>query len=230
MKKIKIEKTLLVAALALGLAASASAQSTEAMSAAPATAPDSYNGLVGANYAELSFGYLKEEATPDLFHDYQFVYNEPVKASGGVGFDANFTYDYMTGGAWGYHDYRNEALLGATAYLQEGWGKPFVTADVGWALQQSADRVENSYAYALTAGAEFQLTGRLVLTPFLEYEAEPRLRQDNLSVADLPDYVFNYAAKATYRVSQDWSVSLTAELDQHSASDLGLRAGASYHF
>jgi hypothetical protein len=69
-----------------------------------------------------------------------------------------------------------------------------------------------------------------VLTPFLEYEAEPRLRQDNLSVADLPDYVFNYAAKATYRVSQDWSVSLTAELDQHSASDLGLRAGASYHF
>ena len=157
MKKIKIEKTLLVAALTLGLAASASAQSTAAVSAAPATVPDSYNGLVGANYTELSFGYLKEEATPDLFRDYQFVYNEPVRASGGIGFDANFTYDYMTGGAWGYHDYRSEPLLGATAYLLEGGGKPFVTADVGWALQQSADRVENSYAYALTAGAEFQL-------------------------------------------------------------------------
>jgi hypothetical protein len=226
MKKTKIESTLLAAVLAVGLAASASAQTSQAN----ASAPDSYNGLIGANYTSLSLGYLKEDSTPDLFHDYQFLMNQAVRAAGPFGFDANFSYDYMTGGAWGYHDYRNTALIGTTAYLPESWGKPFLTADIGWALQQAGDIVADSFAYSLETGVEFQVTGRLVLTPFASYEAAPRLRQNNPSVVDIPDFVFDYGAMATYRLTHDWSATLSAALDQHRSSDLGLRGGFSYHY
>jgi hypothetical protein len=229
MKKIKTEKTLLVAALALGLTISASAQSgPSSPQGAPAQGPD--GGLVGNSYTEFSLGYDKQNSTPGLLHDYNFIYNESVVKDAAFGIDGNFSYDYLTGGALGYHDYRNELLLGATAYAVESWGRPFITADAGWVTQQTADLTSNAFAYSLTSGIEFPVIKDLFLTPFVSYDGEPRLRDHEPSIATLTNFQWEYGVKATYRITREWSASLTAELDQHSSKDLGLRAGLTYHF
>jgi hypothetical protein len=231
MKKTTSNQTILVAALVLGLASSASAQSMQTTTPAESgMVPSLSSGLVGTNYTELGFGYLKQAAVPHIYHDYEFLMNQAVERSGTFGVDANFTYDYLTGGSQGGHDYRNTGLLGATAYLNEDWGKPFVTADGGWAVQQSAGIVGESFAYKFVGGVEFATTARLSLTPFVQYEAEPRLTQDRRPLANMANYVFNYGVTATYRLTREWSASVTAEQDQHSGSTFGLLAGMSYHY
>jgi hypothetical protein len=236
MKKIKIEQTLLGTALALGLAVSVSAQSMPSASAAPPSptvvsspaAPGS--GLVGDNYSEVDFGYLREERTPEVLHDYDFLYNQSLVKEGIWGTDGNFTYDYLTGGADGFHDYRNEAEVGLTEYLLAGWGRPFVTADVGYAWQRAGDFSRKSFADTFTGGVEFSVLNNLAVTPFVEYQAEPQLYNHELPVANFPDHLWDYGVKATYRLDQQWSVSLTADMDQYNRNDLGYRAGLSYHF
>lgn len=233
MKKIKIEQTLLAAALALGLALSAKAQDAAAMSSAapPAAGATGYSGgLLGTNYSGVSFGYLKANTNPDVFHDYSFVTNETVVREGSLGLDANFTYDYVTGSAFGFRDYRSEVLFGATGYMEEAWGKPFITVDAGWARQQTTGSISNSLAYNFSGGVEIPIVTRLTLTPYLTYDAEPHLRDHDPAAAYLPNYTWDYGVMANYRLSSEWSVSLAAQLDQHSTSDLGLRVGAAFHF
>jgi hypothetical protein len=226
MKKTKTEKTLLAAALALGLAASASAQQAQS----PPPEALSSGGLVGTNYSELSLGYQKQDATPGVLHDYGLLLNQSVVREGSFGFDGNFSYDYATAGAAGSHDYRNSFMLGATGYLVEGWGKPFVTADAGLVTQQTAAATSNALGYNLTGGIEFPVAGDFFLTPFATYLGDPHLQDHDPAVATLPNNVWYYGVKATYRISRQWSASVTAQLDQHSTSDLGLRAAVSYRF
>jgi len=227
--KTTTEKTLILAALALGLALPASAQTAQPAASDPAPASAS-SGLVGNSYTEFSLGYDKQSTTPGLLHDYNLLYNESVSRSDVFGVDGSFSYDYLSGGAVGRHDYRNEILFGATGYATESWGKPFVTAQAGWATQQTADLTSNSLAYALTAGVEVPVYRSLFLTPFLTYEAEPHLRDHSPATAELPNYAMSYGVKATYRIDREWSASLGAQMQDRSSRDLGLRAGLSYHF
>ena len=229
MKKIKIEQTILGAALALGLAISASAQTTTAAPGSSTVAVPGY-GLLGSSYSEVDFGYLKEARNPEILHDYDFLYNQSVLKEGTWGTDWNLTYDYLTGSAAGFHDYRNEAQVGITEYMLEGWGKPFVTADAGYAWQRAGGISRKSFADTFTGGVEFSVLSNLALTPFAEYQAEPHLYNHELPAADLPDHLWQYGAKATYRLNTQWSASLTAAMDQYNRNDLGYWAGLSCHF
>jgi hypothetical protein len=228
MKKTKSVKTLFGAALALGLTLSASAQ-TPAASAAPASPSPGYS-LLGDTYSEVDFGYLKEDRSPQILHDYDFLYNQALVKAGPWGTDWNLSYEYLTGSAAGFHDYRNEAQGGFTEYLLEGWGKPFVTADAGYAWQRAGGISRKSFADTFTGGVEFPVLGNLAVTPFAEYQAEAHLFNHELPAANFPDHLWDYGVKATYRIDRQWSVSLTADLDQYSRDDLGYRAGLSYHF
>lgn len=230
MKKTNIKKTL-VAALTLCAALSASAQSMQnTASAPPPPAYDSWSGLIGSNYAEFQFGYQKEAARPDPLHDYGVTLNQAVTREGDFGLDANLTSDYLTGGAVGYHDYRNDVLFGFTGYMVQDWGKPFLTVDGGAAFQQAADITSDSYAYAFTSGVEFRVAQSFFITPFVAYQAAPDLQDHHAGYAYLPNYLWNFGAKATYRFTSEWSASLTAEQDQHNARDLGFRAGVEFRY
>ncbi|HEY4988946.1 MAG TPA: hypothetical protein VII09_04020 [Opitutaceae bacterium] len=226
MKKTNITQTCLLTALTLGLALSASAQSTPPA----AVATDPGPGLVGTNYSELSFGYQRQRGDPTDLRDYQFVSNGSVYREGALGADVNFTYDYLNGSANGFRDYRQEAMLGLTGFLLESWGKPFVTVDGGMAWEHSAGASRKGFAYTTTAGVEFQVLRDLALAPFIEYQAEPHLYNHGLPLANFPDHLVDSGVKATYRINRQWNASLTADVDQHSYRDWGLRVGASYHF
>jgi opacity protein-like surface antigen len=229
MKKINMKQTSLLSVLALGLALSASAQ--EAQTTPPQTlAVDPGPGLVGTNYAELSFGYDKQGGAPSILRDYELVSNGNVYRQGMWGADANFTYDYVDGSAYGFDDRLNEAQLGMTGFMMQSWGKPFVTADAGMAWERADDVSRKSWAYTGIGGIEFQVLRNLALSPFIEYQAEPHLYNHDLPFASYDDHLFDYGVKATYRFSRNWNASLTASLDQHSERDWGLRGGVSYHF
>jgi hypothetical protein len=234
MKKITLIQTSLASVLALGMAISASAQTMQAPAAGtsePDTTPVAIGpGLVGTNYSELSFGYQRQEGSPSDLRDYEFVSNGNVYRNGSVGADANFTYDYLDGSANGYSDHRDEAQLGMTGYLQETWGKPFITVDAGMAWERAADVSRKSFAYTGIGGVEFQVLRNLALAPFIEYQAEPHLYDHGLPLANLEDHLFDYGVKATYRFTPSWNASLTADLDQHSEKDWGLRGGVSYRW
>jgi hypothetical protein len=236
MKKNNLIQTSLVTMLALGLAISASAQAEQT---SPATMPDTATtadtvspgpGLVGTNYAELSFGYQKQEGSPSDLRDYEFLSNANVFKDGQLGADVNFTYDYLDGAADGYSDHREEAQLGFTGFLMETWGKPFLTADAGMAWERAEDASRKGFAYSGIGGVEFQVLRRLALSPFVEYQAEPHLYNHGLPDANLPDHLVDYGVKATYAINQSWNASVTPDLDQYSASDWGLRGALSYHF
>jgi opacity protein-like surface antigen len=229
MNKQTIKRGSFVAALALGAALSASAQSAQNAAGAPAPA-DPGPGLVGTNYSELTFGYQRQGGEPKDLRDFELTTNGSVFRNDTLGVDANFVYDYLYGYGQGYNDHRNEAQLGLTGFLMETWGKPFVTADAGVAWQDAGGLSQRGFGYTATAGVEFQALKNLALTPFLEYQAEPRFRSGGLPAANFPDHVLYYGVKATYRINRDWSASLGADLDGHSANDWGIRAGVSYHF
>jgi opacity protein-like surface antigen len=232
MKKTNTVKPALLAVLALGLTVPVFAQSAPNTENAPANtaAIDPGPGLVGINYSELSFGYQRNDGAPKDLRDYEFVSNENFLKEGPLGLDANFTYDYLAGAANGFSDRRNEAQVGATGFLMEAWGKPFVTADGGFAWQDAGGVSRKGFAYTLTGGVEFQVLKNLALTPFIEYQAEPSLYNHGLPLTDYPDHVLDYGIKATYRITHQWSASLSADLDQYNRNDFGLRGGVSYRF
>jgi len=232
MNKRTYRQNLLMAALTLGVALSASAQSAPNTAGAPAApvAADPGPGLVGTNYSELSFGYQRQGGEPKDLRDFEIVSNGSVFKSDAAGLDANFVYDYLYGYGQGYHDHRNLAQIGLTGFLMETWGKPFVTADAGMAWQDAGGASQRGFAYTATGGVEFQVLKDLALTPFVEYQAEPRFRNGALPVADFPNHALYYGVKATYRINREWNVSLGADLDDHSVKDWGLRAGVSYRF
>lgn len=229
MKTTNIRKSCLLSVLALSAALSASAQSQPAPAAATA-AVDPGPGLVGTNYTELSFGYQRQAGAPGDVRDYELVSNGAFFREGIWGADANFTYDYTDGAAAGFSDRRNEALFGLTGYLTQSWGKPFLSGDAGMAWEHVGGVSRKSAAYTAAAGVQFEVLRSLSLSPFLQYDAEPHLYNHEPAVANFPDHVLEGGVKATYTVSRDWNVSLTASLDQYNSRDVGLRGGLGYRF
>jgi hypothetical protein len=230
MKKTNILNTSILSVLALGLTLSASAQTQGAATTQTAASADPGPGLVGTNYAEVDLSYQKQGGAPEFTNDYQFVSNTAFFKQSTYGVDANFTYDYLRGSSSGFTDHRDEALFGLTGYTLLNWGKPFVTADAGYAWQHAGGVSRKGFAYDLTAGVEFQVLKDLELTPFIEYSAEPHLYNHEAKAANFPDHLFDYGVKATYRINKEWKASLSADLDQRSIKDWGLRAGVSYSF
>jgi hypothetical protein len=232
MKKTKIESTIRLAAFAAALTVSAWAQSGPVGSGNPASPHDqdpSY-GQLGDSYFEFDAGYQSNASSPGALHDYGIVSNTNLEKGNDWGIDGNFNYDYLTGGAYGFHDYRNEPQFGVTTYLSQFWGRPFVNGDFGWAWERDGGESHNSYAYTGMAGIEFQVLKPFVLTPFVEYQAEPNMHIDSPSAGDLPNHLWDTGVKGTYRLTQQLSASLGVDLDQYKASDWGYKAGVAFHF
>jgi len=225
MKKINITKPALLSVLALGLSIPAFAQNAPAMQAS-----DPGPGLVGTNYSGLTFTYQKQEGEPKSLRDYEFISNGSIFKQDGFGLDANFRYDYLTAAANGFSDRRNTALFGLTGFLLESWGKPFVTVDGGYSWQNAGGVSRKSFAYATSAGVEFQVLKDLALTPYVEYQSEPRFYNHGLPRTNWPSHDTTYGVKATYRITRQWNVNAGVDLDTHSSNDLGVSAGVSYRF
>jgi hypothetical protein len=233
MKLTHLSKLTLLAACALASPVFAAAQTAPSSAPAPladATVADTSPGLIGTNYAELSFGYQHEHSSPSDLKEYEFLSNTSAYRTSDFGVDGNFLYQHTNAGAAGFDDNRDQLELGGTAFLNEIWGKPFVSADAGMAWERVGGVSRKGFVYDLQGGVEFAVLRDLALTPFVGYEALPHLYNHERPDADFPDHTLDFGVKATYRITRDWKASLTLSQDQYSRHDLGLRGGISYRF
>ncbi len=216
MKQTKnLKNTILAAALALGLAASATAQSA---STTPATT-DVGAGLLGTNYAQLSLNYLDlNDGPPSVARGFNFAYNQRLSSA----FDFNADYDWARADAYGQHATQQKINVGATAYSGLEWGKPYVQALAGWVWQKAGSFKDDSFAYTLGTGVEFTVAPKLTLTPFVNFVRATGFNQSE----------FDLGVKAAYRLNKEWSLTARAQYDavRHSSDAAEYSAGVAYHF
>ena len=209
---------ILAAAVSLGLAASASAQSANVAVPTPSE-PAPAGGLLGSRYTEVAYNYIDLTAgSPGVARGFTFDYNMPFKAN----VDLNLDYDWARAKYAGTRLTQQDVGVGATAYTNLSWGRPFALAAVGWQWQKGGGSNDDSFTYKLGVGTEFQVAPAVVVTPFVNFV---RATGFNDSEAD-------FGVKTAYRVTKDWSVTARAQYDavRHYKDSIEYSVGAAYHF
>lgn len=212
-----IKNYILAAAAALGLAATATAQSANVE--APKPAETSVAGLLGARYTQVDATYYDLTAgTPGVARGLAFTYNQPVTPS----LDLSGTYSIAQASAFGTHLDQEELDLGATAYSAMSWGKPFAMADVGWVWTHSHAASDDSFVYKLGTGVEFQALPNVTVTPFVTFVRATSYNQSEL----------DGGVKAAYRITREWSATARVQYDwiRHSKDTVEYSLGANYRF
>lgn len=210
-----LPKTLLAVAL-LGFAFAAHAQTPVSTTpTTPSTAGDSAYGLLGEHYTGLRFAYTDIDEGPfTVGHTYGLVANRPTAPN----LDAMFKYDYSRISGPVMKNRQHTVAAGATAYLSYVGFKPFVEGNLGWVFQKASAGRQDSFMFFVAAGAEIQLAPQLVLTPYVSYQETPHFDAQ----------VWNYGAKATFRLAREWSVTAGVQIDEHSSVEY--RFGVNRHF
>ena len=209
---------ILAAAISLGLAASASAQSANVAVPTP-SATGSTGGLLGSRYTEIAANYIDLTAgNPSVARGVRLDYNQPLQAN----FDLNLDYDWARANYAGMRLTQQDVGVGATAFTNLSWGRPFALAAVGWQWQKGGGVTDDSFTYKLGVGTEFQVAPTIVVTPFVNFV---RATGFNESEAD-------FGVKAAYRVNKDWSITARAQYDavRHYKDAAEYSIGAAYHF
>jgi hypothetical protein len=215
--KISIKPLVLSFAL-LGLATYANAQGTTTTNSGMTMTPVSGSayGLLGQNYAGVTFGYTDlDKGPPNDLVSYGFIANRPSEVPN---LDASFKYEYSRASAFGINAREHDLAVGATGFLPLADFKPFLEGNVGWAFLKAGSVKSDSFTYLIGAGAEFQVVPRLAVTPYVNFQEAPHLHAR----------MWSYGVKATYRLAQEWSTTVALELnDDH---DVGYKIGVNRHF
>ena len=217
-QKNKLALLISAAAVSLGLALSATAQTSDAVVSSPA-AEDSGVGLLGSNYSALTFRYSDLKSSPaSAFRGGEIEFNQAWKP----GLDFSLSYDWARASAGPLRLTAQDLNTGVTVFSKLDWGKPYVQALAGWEWRRGGGASDSSFAYTIGTGAEFQLTHLLVVTPYINF-----VRATGFNRSEL-----DYGVKATYRINRQWGVSVGAELDavRHAKDAMTYTVGVNYHY
>lgn len=195
-----IRTLLLAACLAFGLAAASFAQS--AGTGAPAPGSDTGKGLLGQSYASLGYSYTDLHQTSTNVQGLNFEYNQPLN----TGFDFNLG----IGDAWsskysGTRSRQQSIYASAIAFMPDlAWGRPFIGVGGGWIWTKDAGVRDNSFAYGLNTGVEFQVTKELSITPYVSFIDATSFHVDNK---------LDYGVKANYWFTGQWALNAGVSRD-----------------
>lgn len=212
-------KSLLVAVAALGLVATASAQSTSVAVPTPSET-QSASGLLGTRYTAVEANYYDLlGGSPGVARGLTLSYNQPLNPYLDLGADYSWAEAHLSG----VRITQQQFDVGATAYTKLAWGKPFAMADAGWVWARTANGFEDdSFAYKLGVGVEFQALRNLTVTPYFTF-----VRTTHFNTSE-----FDGGVKAAYRLTRDWSVTARVGYDwiRHSDDTLEYALGMNYSF
>ena len=211
------QRLFLAAAAALALAVSARAGGLAEGPMAPSTAvPLVHQGLLGQNYASLTYSYI-DLGGPTHADNYQFAFNEPLN----TGLDAVFSYDWNQRGLLAGDRLNTQSLTaGLRAFGNAyAWGKPYIEADGGYAWQRGYGNKDNSFLWGFAVGAEVQLAPAVTVTPYIQYKGTPDLAPKN---------TWNFGAKANYWVDSQWAVTAGFARDDHQGNSFTV--GTNFRF
>ena len=191
-------QSLLLAALALGLAGAARAADPMSSASVP---PSGTMGLLGQTYAGLTYSYVDLNHSSSHTDDYRFDFNQPLNAN----LDSILSYDFLQTGSL-----KQQALVGAfraysTAYT---WGKPYAEAGAGYTWERGDGGHDNSLLWEVAVGTEFQLAPAWSVTPFVQYQGTPDLARRDQWI---------YGVKANYWVDRQWALTAGVDRDNHQA-------------
>jgi hypothetical protein len=219
-KNTKLKSLIRAAALSLGLVSAASAQSANVAVPNPADTLPS-GGLLGSRYTQVEFNYIDlTGGSPSVARGFGVNYNQPLQQN----FDLIVGYDWARAKWAGVRLTQQDFEIGATAYTNLAWGRPFALAAVGWSWQDASgvSYSDDSFTYKLGVGTEFQVAPALTVTPFVNFVRATSFNADE----------FELGAKATYRVTAEWSVTARAQYEsvRHDKDSAEYSLGVNYHF
>lgn len=213
MKNLHSRHFLAAAALALGLASAATAQTVAATDTAPVTRSA---GLLGQTYASASLGYVDLDNTNVSARSYSLGLNQYVRD----GVDSFLDYNYTRSERFANTRLtQHDLLLGARVYANASGVKPYAEAGVGWVWQKGGGGRDNSFAWAAGVGAEFTVAPATTVTPFVRY-------------SDLTDGGNNdqweYGVKANHWLTE--KVSLQGSISRDDDRNMFYRFGVNYRY
>lgn len=206
-------KTLMLAtALALGLGANVRADdSFAAQPAADASAAGNLS-LLGQTLGTLTYSYINLDGTSTHADSYTLEVNQPLT----FGLDGVFAYDFTQSGVIAGSRVKQHTLSTALRAFSASfnWGKPYVEAGVGYAWARYAGGRDDSFVWEVAAGAEFQLSPRATVTPYVQYVDAPDLAGSG---------VWNFGVRGSYWIDSSWAVTAGFEVDddQNNAFTVG---------
>ena len=203
---------LLTLALALGLGATARADSTLLPSEQPAALPADSQGLLGQVYGTLTYSYINLDNTSTHLDSYDFEINQPLS----FGLDGFIGYNYAHGSGLRSNTIDTGLRAFSTHY---NWGKPYVEAGAGYTWVRASGAKDNSFVWEAAAGVEFQVAPRATVTPFVQYTDAPDLAGGSKT---------NFGAKANYWIDAQWSV--TAGLARDDSYNTAFTVGTHFRF
>ena len=190
---LTLKSLLLAVTTALGCAATA-ARAGGLDEPLTATTPVG-QGLLGQQYAGLTYSYIDLDA-PVHADNFEFSLNQPLN----TGLDALFAYNWTQTGVFAGDRLNQQSVsAGLRAFSNRfAWGKPYAEAGVGYIWQRGHGGSDNSFAWAVGAGAELQLAPAFTVTPSVSYVDAPDLAGHG---------TWTFAVKANYWVDSQWSVT-----------------------
>jgi hypothetical protein len=205
---------MLAAAMTLGPVA-ALAQNANVAVPTPEAAASA--GLLGSRYSEVAYNYTD---LPGSKHadGFGLNFNQPLRAN--LDFTAGYNWSKADFGAF---DVKVQDLqAGVRGFTTLSWGRPYAEASVGWEWAKAAGIHDDSFAYRVGVGAEFQVAPALVVTPFVNFV---RATGFNASEVEL-------GAKVTYRLNREWSLTARAQYEavRHDRDSAEYSVGAIFHF
>ncbi|MES1194635.1 MAG: hypothetical protein ABUL65_01990 [Opitutus sp.] len=195
----------LSAAAALALAVSARADTPLEATPLEATTPI-HQGLLGQQYASLTYSYINLDRSPVNADNFEFAVNQPLN----TGLDAVLAYDWTQSHLFAGSRLNTQDLTaGLRAFCNSyGWGKPYVEAGMGYAWQRGTPSgTDHSILWRAAIGAELQLAPAFSVTPYVEYVDAPDLASSRRA--------WNFGANANYWIDSQWAVTAGLARDDH---------------
>jgi opacity protein-like surface antigen len=209
-----LKSIVLVAAASLGLASSSFAQTTvPATEPAPVARP---SGLLGQNYAALSYGFLDLDDSGVDANSVSLGFNQAIRD----GLDSMLEYDYTrTDRILGSRLTQHSVLIGARAFTNYNGIKPYAEAGVGWVWQKFGGASDNSFAWGAGVGAEFELAPAFTLTPFVRYT--------DITEGSNND-AWEYGLKTNYWLTE--KLALSGGISRDDDSNMLYRVGVNFRY
>ena len=210
MKQNIILKFLALTGALLGLAAAAHADSSGSPAPVPASGA---MGLLGEDYAGLTYRYIDLGNTSAHTDEYRFDFNQRLNA----GLDGLVSFEWAESRSLG----RQQAIMaGLRAFTTTTtWGKAYVEAGAGYTWERLSGVRDNSLIWDVAVGAEFQVAPAVTVTPFIKYQDTPDLARRSS---------WDFGVKANYWVNSMWAVTVGLDRDDH--QNTGFMLGTNFRF
>jgi opacity protein-like surface antigen len=215
-KSTTIKTLILAAAVSLGLAVAARAADDNGTQV-PVPATSAGRGLLGQNYANLGFSYHELKGAPVDAKSFNLDLNQAVSE----GFDAQLAINELWSNKFAGGRLSQRIIDGGVrVYTMTRGFKPYVEAGAGWVWQKAPLGLrENSFAYYLGTGVEFQPTADLSVTPFVRFlDATKRSF----------DHEWDYGIKANYWLNDN--VGLSAAVIRDNSRDMEYNLGLTIRY